>query len=110
MNGIESKCFECACTDRNHIIIATYIEDDKDWPAEIYLGFKQFYADNQYSNNIFKRFKWRIKNIIKILFTGQLEIEDSWAPELKELRKFTNWLDLKILDMETNEKNKTIKD
>lgn len=79
------KHFDCDCFSREHIIRASLYKEEN--YADLNLEFNLFFNDNRacdYSKNFlykfYKKFLWRIKHAILILFVGELSISDSWSP------------------------------
>lgn len=105
------ETFECACGDRDHMIIA----DRFSWwlnnevpLEEIYLTFRLTWGEwtAAHNPNWFQRMWWRIKKASRIIFHGYVEVEDTWEPARtdndqfdgeKELWRLINWLQSSLL-------------
>lgn len=94
-----NEIINCQCYDRDHLLIAEYVKDSS--IEELYFNFVVRAADYQYSFNIFKRLWWRIKTALKVLFLGEIKMEDTFilmqkqigsSKENIELNKFINFL------------------
>jgi len=100
MNETKISSFECACHDRGHVIRASHW----DWKHkdhidhEVDFNFMCYYGDYRATRDwsvfsIPKRLWWRVKNALKLLFIGYIEVEDNWqaTPEgFNGLRKWMN--------------------
>jgi len=109
------EVFECDCQSRDDLIIArmsTWEFKQKDFTElekEIIIEFVTYLMDYNYSDNIFKRLVWRIKNSLKILFTGEIRTEGYWIPSraynskdnieqifgYEKTKELANWLNKK---------------
>ena len=104
----------CQCTDDNHTISVVVEAINKDDPKPLVSLFygcgwreEQIYNNNTIIN-IFQRFWQRIKAALKILFTGELYLDEEFIfRDTQHLREFRNTLEEAILQVERrNEENK----
>ena len=102
--------FECACHDRDHLIIANHWhwEDDKDiheidfefvikygdWEAN-----KDCYTDISWIRehvldvfNFFRRIKWRIKTALRILVIGHITYHGEWMADENNFSEMRKWI------------------
>jgi len=70
---------DCSCGDSDHEILIEF-EKDKECPDMIFLNFYKNIAwcSHWGSDNIFYNFWKRVKCAIKVLFTGYVELEESF--------------------------------
>lgn len=94
----------CDCSCNNHSI-GVIVEklDKKDTRPLVSLYFECGWREHYINFNIFQRFWQRIKAALKILFTGELYLDEEFIfRDINHLREFRNTLEEAILQIERN--------
>jgi len=116
------EIFECDCQSRDDLIIGKVNTWDykDDWGKDLTIDFITYLVDSNYSDNLIKKLFWRIKNSLKILFTGEIRTEGYWIPSrvynskddierifgYETTKNFAKWLDEKADEIKLFYENK----